>query len=338
MLGLRILAVIGVVAFLSAAPKAANFTYSASPAEIAKPPGTLLSYQAIVLPSMFRGKAWRILYATRDYLNRPILSSGVVLVSAYANKSPDKRPIVAWAHPTIGIARKCAPSLTHSPINTILGLNEFVSAGYIVAATDYPGLGTSGPIGYMVGKGQANAVIDSVRAAKQIPAVGGGNEYALFGYSQGAHAAIFASLFNASYAPELKLIGMAAVAPPTQLGPLIKRDLHRLEGRVLASYVIGSWTRKYGLTNDGLIDPTIRAAITAINDKCLNSLSDQLDVLSAQKPLAQHFLLRSPMDLPEWRSAISANSVSSLSAALPSIIFQGGSDTIVDPKETAKVV
>ena len=66
--------------------------------------------------------------------------------------------------------------------------------GHVVAATDYPGLGTPGPVGYLVGKGQAQAVIDSVRAARQLPDVGGSGRYALWGYSQGGHAVAYASL------------------------------------------------------------------------------------------------------------------------------------------------
>lgn len=335
---LRILAMLLAALLFAGSVTAANFSYSASAEAAAQPPGTLLNYQRIDLPGVFRGKAWRILYATRDYRGQPILSSGMVVLSGYVSKDPAKRPIVAWAHPTTGIARKCAPSLSLSTINTILGLNEFVSSGYIIAATDYPGLGTGGSVGYMVGKGQANAVIDSVRAAKQIPGVGGGSEYALFGYSQGAHAVIFASLFDSSYTPELKLVGLAVIAPPAQLGRLLQRDLGRMEGRVLASYVIGSWPQKYGFTVDGLIDPAVRTDIDRIDRECVNNLSDELDILSAQKPLAKRFLLQSPLDIPEWRSAIAANSISSLSATVPSIVFQGGSDSIVDPRVTAQVV
>jgi alpha-beta hydrolase superfamily lysophospholipase len=287
---------------------------------------------------VFRGQAWRILYATRDYKGRPILSSGMVVLSGYANKDPQQRPIVAWAHPTTGIARECAPSLERLPHKTILGLNELVSSGYIIAATDYPGLGTVGPVGYMVGKGQANAVIDSVRAARQIPGVGGGNKYALWGYSQGAHAVLFASLFGNSYAPELKLVGTAAVAPPTQLAPLLQTNLDRMEGRVLASFILGSWPRKFGISDKALVAPEARADIEAIDSKCVSNLADQLDILSAQKPLKRRFLIQSPLDVPEWRSAIAGNSTSSLPATLPSIIFQGGSDTIVDPKVTSQVV
>ena len=123
-------------------------------------PGTLLSYDRIALPRNYRAKAWRILYVTRNYRLAPILSTGLVVLPDKAARIPMERKFVAWAHPTTGIARQCAPSLRDTPLKSIGGLNDLVAAGVVVAATDYPGLGTAGPIGYLVGKGQAYATID----------------------------------------------------------------------------------------------------------------------------------------------------------------------------------
>lgn len=59
--------------------------YNATAAEIAQPPGTLIRYVRTPLPLLYRAKAWKILYATRDYANRPIASTGYVVL-------PDKAP------------------------------------------------------------------------------------------------------------------------------------------------------------------------------------------------------------------------------------------------------
>ncbi len=194
------------------------------------PPGQLLKYDRISLSPVYRYKAWRILYITRDYAMRPTLSTGIVVLPDKAPRAPADRRFVAWAHPTTGIARKCAPSLRASPMKAIAGLNELVAAGMIVAATDYPGLGTDGPVGYLVGKGQAYAMLDAVRAAKQIPGVGGGPDLALWGYSQGGHAALFAADLAATYAPEMRLRAVAAVAPPTFLGALMQANMNSIPG------------------------------------------------------------------------------------------------------------
>ncbi len=73
---------------------------------------------------------------------------------------------MAWAHPTTGIVSKCAPSLARILFRTIQGLHEMLQRGYLIAATDYPGLGTAGPHPYLVGISEGRAVLDSVRAAR----------------------------------------------------------------------------------------------------------------------------------------------------------------------------
>jgi alpha-beta hydrolase superfamily lysophospholipase len=323
---------------LPAQGKPRDTIYSAPIDQAAHPPGTLLRYLPLQAPPFYRVKAWRILYATRDYRGRPILSTGMVVLPAQASRDPQRRSIVAWAHPTTGIAQRCAPSLAQSPLATILGLGDLIASGHIIAATDYPGLGTTGPVGYMVGKGQANAVMDAVRAARQIPGVGGSSSYALMGYSQGAHAAVFASLFASSYAPELQVVGLAAIAPPLRLRELMLEDVGTMEGRVLSSYIISSWSRKYGISTEALLAPEALETVDRIAGKCVNSFEDSLKILSAQRELKQRFLAALPTDLPEWRSALANNSVNALAVGVPAVIFQGTADNIVRPEITREVV
>jgi alpha-beta hydrolase superfamily lysophospholipase len=79
----------------------------------------------------------------------------------------------------------CAPSLAISVFQSMMGLRPMIERGVAVVATDYPGLGTSGPHPYLVGVSEGRAVIDSVRIARLMPGVGGGNRFAVWGHSQG---------------------------------------------------------------------------------------------------------------------------------------------------------
>ncbi len=301
-------------------------------------PGTLLRAQKMSLPPFFRAKAWRILYMTRDYADRPIVSSGMVILSGYAPANANDRGIVAWAHPTTGVARKCAPSLRQDPTSSIAGFNDLIPAGFTIAATDYPGLATPGPIGYLVGKGQGQAVIDSVRAARQIPEVGGGNRYALWGYSQGGHAALFGASLAARYAPELKLVGVAAAAAPTSLGDLLQANIGTLEGRILAAMTLESWSAKYNVPLNTLVDANVAKVVAAVAGNCVDDLGGKLDVLAAQKPLVQKFLNFDPASQPPWNSFMRANSVPTLPRGVPVFLAQGKSDQIVRPNVTNQFV
>src|SRR6476646_670978 len=64
-------------------------------------------------------------------------------------------------------------------------LDAMIGQGYIVVATDYPGLGTAGIHPYLIGESEARAVVDSVRAARDMPNSGATNRFAVWGHSQG---------------------------------------------------------------------------------------------------------------------------------------------------------
>lgn len=314
-----------------------SFSGSGTPAAGLKP-GTLLNYTRIGLPRLYRAMAWRILYVTRDYQMQPILSTGIVVLPDNAPRIPMDRKFIAWAHPTTGIARKCAPSLRAAPTKAIGALNDIVANGLVVAATDYPGLGTDGPVGYLVGKGQAYATIDSVRAAKQIPGVGGGTDFALWGYSQGAHASLFAAQLAQQYAPDLSLKGVAVIAPPTNLATLLSVNLGSVAGRILASFTLSSWHLKYGAPLGVLLDSTDETLVDEVGRSCVDDLGGKLDALAAQKGLQQKFLKSDPARVIPWSDLMVQNSLFALNSRVPALIIQGSADDIVRPQVTTQFV
>jgi pimeloyl-ACP methyl ester carboxylesterase len=325
---------LGLCPVAEAKPKPSEKAIPAS----AQKPGTLLSYDRIALPGIYRAKAWRIVYVTRNYRMQPILSTGLVVLPDKAPRIPMERQFVAWAHPTTGVASKCAPSLRASPLKSIGGLNDLVASGVVVAATDYPGLGTKGPVGYLVGKGQAYATIDSVRAAKQIPGVGGGPDFALWGYSQGGHAALFAASLARSYAPELSLKGVAAIAPPTDLATLLRANMGSIAGRILASFTLSSWSVKYRAPLAPLVDDRAAELVQEVSRSCIDDLGGKLDALAAQKGLKQRFLKDDPGEVAPWEGLMAQNSIFNLDARVPALIIQGDADDIVRPQVTTQFV
>ncbi len=338
---LKLFAALLVTALLGLVPAAEARPGPATPraAPVAEqPPGTLLSYERIGLPRNYRASAWRITYVTRDYRMRPILSTGMVVLPGNAPANPAARKFVAWAHPTTGVARKCAPSLRAAPTKAIGGLNDLVAHGLVVAATDYPGLGTPGPIGYLVGKGQAYAVLDSVRAARQIPDVGGGGDFGLWGFSQGGHAVLFAAQLAGEYAPELRLRGVAAIAPPTDLATLLKANLDSIAGRILASFTLDSWHEKYGAPLGSLIDGPSQTLIDQVSKNCVDDLGSQIDAAAAQKGLDKQFLRADPSRVPPWKDLMVQNSLYAMGNRAPALIIQGGADDIVKPAVTTQFV
>jgi alpha-beta hydrolase superfamily lysophospholipase len=97
-----------------------------------------------------------------------------------------------------------------------------VARGFAIVMTDYQGLGTPGLHTYIGRVPQGNAMLDAARAAKKLPDTSLDPEgpLAFWGYSQGGGAAASAAELASSYAPELKVVGTYAGAPPADLKEL----------------------------------------------------------------------------------------------------------------------
>ena len=219
----------------------------------------------------------------------PITVSGMVIVPP-GPPPQGPRPVVAWAHPTTGVVPRCAPSLARKRFQMIAGLRLMLARGYVVAATDYPGLGTPETHPYLVGDSEGHAVIDSVRAARQIPDADAGSRYVVWGHSQGGQAALFTGLLSQSYAPDLQLLGVAAAAPATELQTLMNADIDTSGGRNLTAMTLWSWERVYHAPSDAVLDPSAIPVVNRLASECIESIFDILERRQTAKPLAHAFL------------------------------------------------
>jgi acetyl esterase/lipase len=327
--------ILGVLCVLAGAPVASAQTafYRAPPSAVAGAPGTLVR-QEVIDGAPLGATTYRVLYRSTGLDDKPILVSGVVIVPP-GDPPPGGRPIVAWAHPTSGVVPRCAPSLAIFLFQQIQGLRSFVRDGYVVAATDYPGLGTAGPHPYLVGTSEARAVIDSVRVAGQMPGAGGGRKFVVWGHSQGGHAALFTGLIAKSYAPELDLLGVAAAAPATDLATLMNEDIDSVGGKNITAMTLWSWQRVFDANMDKVVD---RRAIPAINQLATECIEGPFDFRTRQRtelPLEQHFLtVQHPSDVEPWHSLLATNSPGALPAEIPVFLAQGTNDVIIRPKVT----
>src|ERR1700753_3887298 len=186
-------------------------------------PGTVLSSATATLPPelapLATGK--RSSYVSTDVNGNTITVTGLVMTP----KTGKVNKVVAWAHGTTGLADQCAPSTNQAVFwpEAQDAVAELLRHGWTVAATDYAGLGTSQAHPYLNGGSEARAVIDSVKAARNLDG-SLGTAYAIDGHSQGGQAALFANQIAPSYDGNLVLKGTAAIAPVSNvdlLAPMI---------------------------------------------------------------------------------------------------------------------
>jgi len=296
-------------------------------------PGTIIRQEpAVGAPG--DAKAWRVLYRSTGLKDEPIAVSAILIVPP-GEAPPAGRPVVAWAHPTTGTVQKCAPSLARHKFDGIQGLDKMLDRGYAVVATDYPGLGTAGPHPYLVGISEGRAVIDSVRAARSLPGVGAGSQYAVWGHSQGGQAALYTGILSAHYAPELKLLGVAAAAPATDLGSLMRDDFTTTGGKNLTAMTLWSWARVFDAPIEKVVQSSAMPTVDALANECLETIFDFIERQFTGKPLEETFLsVEDVTRIEPWQSLMIENTPGALPRSIPVFLAQGSTDNTVRPAVT----
>lgn len=268
-----------------AAPEPDAF-YTA-PATVPAEPGRLVRSEPFTRDIPDGAQAWRILYTTTRDDGVPAVASGLVVVP---RQRSGPLPVVAWAHGTTGIARGCAPTLL-DPFTSgaLFAVDDVLDRGWGLVATDYVGLGTAGPHPYLIGQGEGRSVLDATRAARELTAAGLGEQTVVWGHSQGGHAALWASALAPSYAPDVRLDGVAALAPAANLPALVDSLDEVTGGEIFGSYVIDAYARTYDdVRLADYVRPAARPIVREIAARCLSepsALVSVATVLSLDKPV-----------------------------------------------------
>lgn len=340
LVGLIVVVVVAVLLFASSTNPPSPGAFYAPPSPLPSgPPGTVIRSEPVPHPPE-GAREWKILYLSKSYSGKPAAVSGLIFVPT-APVHGGGRLIVASTHGTIGVASYCAGS-NQGPKYwpAIDGLKEFLHAGYVVVAPDYQGLGTAGPHPYLVGRSEAWAALDEVRAAHMFAAAHAGRRFAVFGASQGGQAALFTGQEAASYAPELRLVGVAAAAPATDLKRLFETNRDSTFGRVLSAYTIDTWSRVYPeLHVDQLVAPLARPVVKRIAKTCI-ALDTKATIAAAivSEALRISYLHTLPWETEPWKSLIAENSPGHATMPAPVLITQGDADKLIRPPITQAFV
>ncbi len=302
-------------------------------------PGTVLRSERL-LGAPDGSLAWRVLYHSTDLHGRDLVVSGIVV--APTRPAPEGGwPVVSWAHPTTGAGVSCAPSRSVDPFLLVAGLHELLRAGYVVAATDYSGMGAEGPPSYLIGATEGHNVLDAARAARALPGAHAGRHLLLWGHSQGGQAVLFAAAQAGSYAPELQLHGVAAAAPAAELSRLLTDHSNDASGVTIGSYAFDAIMRVYGSSDPAvnlpaLLTPVGVGVVPQIAPRCL--LTDIKGLHRIAQPAVGHFYAVNPATTPPWASILGQNTPGATPLTVPVLITQGTADELVLPATTSDFV
>jgi len=227
------------------------------------------------------------------------------------------------------------PSLVSMPTAGIPALGQIVAAGWVVVATDYSFAEKGGPHPYMIGVGEARAALDSVRAARKLPGLTLDTRTVVWGHSQGGHAALWTGIIGPSYAPELEILGVVAIAPTADLKSILA--MNPAVDKWIGPYLARSYSRFYSdIAFESALRPeAVEAAREAVNLCAFIPASDpkRLDVLAQSfagpaLATATNRALATRLEQNAATGAIKA----------PLVIVQGLADSVVLPRASASYV
>ena len=324
-------------------PKAAQSTITGVLASFYRPPSPLIHARAgsiirsrkfDVSPALPAGtKAYRVLFHTTSATGGDLAESGVVVVPG-GTPPPGGFPIVSWAHGTTGVASMCAPSLDGTA--SLPHLATLLRNRNIVVAADYRGLGAPGLHPYLVGASEGEDVLDGARAARSLLGATASNAVVVLGFSQGGQAALFAGEVAQTYAPDLYIAGIAAIAPVTSVLDLAPTgDLPPPSGQsAFTAMVLYAWAHHYpSFDLTAVLTPAGLADLSAVSTSCVDQVATIFDAVAPAR-----FFLPGWMQDPAVQAANQANRPGGAPTSAPILVVQGTADEVVPFAETTRFV
>lgn len=296
------------------------------PAKVPYRPGSLLRQAPLpqaAAPSGMRG--WRILYTTTVNDRTPAIAAATVFAPIAAPPGP--RPVIAWTHDASGLLQKCMPSWASRPAAGVPALATAAQQGWVIVATDYAFAERGGPHPYGVGQGEARAALDAVRAARAMPQLKLSPRTVVWGHGQGGHAALWTGIVAPRYAPEVEVVGVAAIAPAADMAAVFAMNpaVERRRG----PYVAGAYSRFYpDVRFEQAIRPPALAAARTIARLCGSPSPNDAELASAFDGPA---LASATNEVLRFRLAENA---ANRPIDPPLLIVQGLADQVTPPKAT----
>jgi hypothetical protein len=263
---------------------------------------------------------WLMLYHSRDRTGRDIAVSGFAVVPK--RRAPaGGRPVYAWAHGLVGLGDRCAPSKA-IPDNLPPYGRAQVKRGAVLVATDYEGLGTPGDHPYLVGVAEGHDVLDSVRAAASLPDVGALGGVVIAGHAQGGGAALWAAQIASSYAPELHLRGVIALAPAADLPTMVATIDRRSPYVGLALLAAGGLHAGYpDFDPSTFLTPAAVAELGRVRTECADTTIARYRT-RAPRTVFTH----DPNAIPAVHTILADNSPGGTDPGIPILLLHGDND------------
>jgi acetyl esterase/lipase len=285
--------------------------------------GDLVRWQ--VIDSSFTHR-YRIMYLSETATGAPTVVTGLV------EAPEDIAPFGGWnlllyGHGSTGLADICSPSVVidddaanSAHAQEFESIGHATNEGWVVAATDYEGLGGPGSHPMLVGISEGRSMLDAGRAARQIPGLYVGDAAtAITGFSQGGHAALWAAQLAADWTPEQSIVGTVVGAPASEPAALASWAASQPQLSALTVGIVAGLATTYPEALAGLGAVLSPAGIDLIGQWDSHCFDEQLELQGP--PVATD-----PAGVEPFASLLAANTAGTVATAAPLLIFHGDAD------------
>src|SRR5271155_4083852 len=294
----------------------------------------------VALPS---NKAWTVLYQSTEQHGKPDWVTGTVIVPTAKWSGKGERPVVTYGPGTQGLAHQCAPSLQMAEGTEYDGgaIIESLKKGYAVTVTDYQGYTNGAVPTYAAGKAEGQAVLDVVRAGRQVPGsgIGASAPGIVWGYSQGGQAASWAAELQSSYAPEVKMIGLAAGGVPSNLQAIGEFDNASVGTAFGLDGLIGlsaAYPEEFNLASFSNT-AGLEAAGKLLSECAIQSLREFRDVNSAEYTIGDKSFTQLEAEHPAIETVVKEQQLGTKAVSVPVYHYHGLEDEFVPVKQDVEL-
>jgi hypothetical protein len=179
-----------------------------------------------------------------------------------------------------------------------------------------------------VGIPEGHAVLDALQAATVVPGAGlsATAPMAIEGYSQGGAAADWAAQEQPSYAPGLRLKGVAGGGTPANLQAVAANINGTAWFAFLAGSALGFNAVYPSLHLNGELTPAGRAALAQLDTMC----QAQALLTYAGKKIQDYTIGGvNPIGQAKWQRVLNANNLGTMKPAVPLLQYHGLADEVI---------
>jgi len=296
-------------------------------------PGDIIWYRKVT-PAASRLPAstvYQVLYRSVDARGNAIAVSGDVFVPHAKWTGSGARPVVAYASGTQGWGPQCAPSkeIAAGDFDEQFAVSGLLAKGFAVAVTDEPGEGINGATQmYTVGRAEGHAVLDSLRAALNLPGTGLAKDApaGVEGYSQGGGAAGWAAQLHHGYAPGLNLKGVALGGTPANLQAVASNINGTAFFGFLGGAAIGFGAAYPSLNLQGYLNDAGKKAFRDLQTMCQ---AQGLATFALQRIENYTKDGKNPMNNAAWSRVLDANDLGTMAPDVPVMQVHGLNDEVI---------